>query len=753
MINRRSAAILGGVVLLSIQAFAQPPAPRTDREKQQLEARKLYAVGAMQQKKGLFLSAMKTLEECVRLDPEAVPPRRLLAKLYVSVGRPDDALAMAKSITERAPTDFEGWQHYAEQLNDLGKRNEAIAALHRSADCESAAKYPQQLLVILSRLGNWCEKGDQFEAAEKVRRRAVALLNANHDKFVNAGFLSESDFANEKADTWEKVGEDCLKNGRAEQAVEAFEQAREIYNGRNDAVAKARLHRLHWHLAQVDAARNKPREAVAEVQEYLGRIKTNSLEPYRLLIEQSRKLGESSEIPSRLEQYAHREADNLPFQLLLAEQYGNAGRFADAQEHYLKLLKKQVKPEIYQGLFRLYEKRDRMREVLEKLDEYCIELDKDKEQNEKKTEIPRKHVGAMMSVLARNPTMVRKLVPLADSERLRQYQQLRNFDYRTYERLADLLYRWDDLAEAERLLREALRSNVDNQFARQLNASTDEALILVLMARHKYADVKSLSRERLRVSDDNAYLYHVFLDISLAKLGEIDEALNVNKQAVDLAFRDHLKYRSRRNRAIILVQDGQLEQALQECQKLLKEFPTPQFVRSTKIQMAEVLSQLHRHEEAEKLLRELYDQDPNDASVCNYLGYGLADRNKNLDEAEKLIRRAIDLHRRARQQSDGDDAEPYDQDNAAYLDSLAWVLFRKGKVAEARQILEQVITQPDGKYAAEEWDHLGDVCFKSGDQSAAAKAWQRAIELYIESRPPKKDSRLPEAKRKLKLVK
>ena len=36
----------------------------------------------------------------------------------------------------------------------------------------------------------------------------------------------------------------------------------------------------------------------------------------------------------------------------------------------------------------------------------------------------------------------------------------------------------------------------------------------------------------------------------------------------------------------------------------------------------------------------------------------------------------------------GVDAEP---DNAAYVDSLAWVLYRRGKVDEARQELERAI--------------------------------------------------------------
>ncbi len=773
---RISIVLLSLVGLTACSAIAQPPdkpALMSDREKQELEARKLYAVGALQQKQGLFLSAMKSLEECVRLDPEAVPPRRLLASLYLSVARPDDALAMAKSVTERDPADFEGWQRYADQLHDLSKPKEALAALTRAVDSESAAKYPQQLLVMLNRLGSWAEKLKDFEAAEKARRTFLAVLDQNRERFRNSGFLGENDFLAEKADAWEKVGDVCLKSGRHDAALQAFEQAREIFRGRDDATAKARLHRLHWHLAQTYAAKGESRDAIIHVQEYLRLIKTSSMDPYRLLAEQSRKLGEGAEGPKRLEIYANREPDNLPLQLLLAEQYGDANRFDAAQELYVKLLKKHIKPEVYQGLFRLYEKHDRVAVVLQKLDEYCVEFDKDKEKNEKKTEIPRKHVAAMMSVLARNPSIVRKILPLAESERLNQFRQ-QNLDYRTFERLASLLVRWDDLESAEALLREALRASEDRQ-GRIFRASTDEALIQVLLARRKYADVKAICRNRLQTEDLNKFLYHVYLDISLAKLGEIDKALEVNDEAVLLAFSDGNKFFSRMHRVEILVQAGQLDEALSECDRIsegtgvgktgtVKEHPAPRivkepplaprFARRASIRKAGILSHLQRYEESEKIMRRLVEQDPNDAEACNFLGYELADRNKNLDEAEKLIRRALDLDRRARQNSDGgeDEADPFDFDNAAYLDSLGWVLFRKGKLTEARQILEQAVAQPDGKNSADLWDHLGDIYFKIGDKAAAAKAWRKAVDLYIEERPGKKDSRPEETARKLKLV-
>jgi tetratricopeptide (TPR) repeat protein len=734
-----------------------PRAPMTEPEKQELEARKLYAVAAMQQKQGLFLSALKAMEECLRLDPDAIPPRRALAALYLSVGRPDEALVMAKSVTERDPADFEAWQRYADQLHDLGKAKESLAALGRAVVCESAARHPQQLLLMLNRLGSWADKAGDFDAAEKAHRRFLAVLDENRERFRNSGFLGDNDFLAEKADAWEKVGEDCLKSGRHEPALRAFEQAREIFRGRDDDAAKGRLHRSHWHLAQVCAAMGDAREAISHVQEYLRLIKTNSMEPYRLLVEQSRKLREGAVAPTRLEPYARRAPENLPLQLLLAEQYRDANRFDAAQELYVKLLKKQIKPEIYQGLFRLYEKYERMPLALAKFDEYCVELDKDKEKDEKKTEIPRKHVAAMMSVLARNPSLVRKMLPLAEAERLRQFRQ-QNFDYRTYDRLAGLMARWDDLDLAETVLREALRALETRPGQMFFRASTDEALIQVLMARRKYADVKAICRDGLRVEEMNnglnKFLYSVYLDFSLAKLGEIDNALEVNDQAVLLANSDGNRFYSRMHRVDILQQAGRLEEALAECEKILKEIPAPRFARRASIRTASLLSRMRRYEEGEKIVRGLVEQDPNDAEACNFLGYELADRSKNLDEAEKLIRRALELDRRARQSNDGgeDEADPFDYDNAAYLDSLGWVLFRKGKLAEARQILEQAVSQPDGKQSADLWDHLGDICFRIGDRAEAAKAWQKAVDFYREERPGKKDSRPDEAARKLRMA-
>ena len=76
---------------------------------------------------------------------------------------------------------------------------------------------------------------------------------------------------------------------------------------------------------------------------------------------------------------------------------------------------------------------------------------------------------------------------------------------------------------------------------------------------------------------------------------------------------------------------------------------------------------------AEAQFRKVLEINPQNAGAMNYLGYMLADRNIRLQEAFKLIAKAVEL-------------EP---NNGAYLDSLGWVNFRLGKLDEAETALRR----------------------------------------------------------------
>jgi Tfp pilus assembly protein PilF len=100
--------------------------------------------------------------------------------------------------------------------------------------------------------------------------------------------------------------------------------------------------------------------------------------------------------------------------------------------------------------------------------------------------------------------------------------------------------------------------------------------------------------------------------------------------------------------------------------------------------------------------------------VLNNLGYFLADRGERVQEAESLIRRAVNI-------------EPT---NGSYLDSLGWVLFKQGKVEEARKYLEQAVVY--SPRSATIHDHLGDLYKKQGQMEKARVKWEEALKLATE---------------------
>jgi tetratricopeptide (TPR) repeat protein len=119
---------------------------------------------------------------------------------------------------------------------------------------------------------------------------------------------------------------------------------------------------------------------------------------------------------------------------------------------------------------------------------------------------------------------------------------------------------------------------------------------------------------------------------------------------------------------------------------------------------------LGRVDTLEKHLRRLMELRPDYAHAYNALGYTLADRNVRLDEALALIERAHAL-------------APND---AAIIDSLGWVQYRRGNLPEARRHLERAFRlRPEGEVGA----HLGEVLWMLGERDAAREVWRQARKI------------------------
>ncbi len=122
-----------------------------------------------------------------------------------------------------------------------------------------------------------------------------------------------------------------------------------------------------------------------------------------------------------------------------------------------------------------------------------------------------------------------------------------------------------------------------------------------------------------------------------------------------------------------------------------------------------------------KLAFETYDKalslDGNCISVLNNYAYYLSEENLELEKAEKMSQKCIEL----------------ESSNATYLDTNAWVLFKRGRFLEAKFIIERAIDYDESKSSVLV-DHYGDILFFNQDVEGAVNQWKKALELNPESK-------------------
>lgn len=99
----------------------------------------------------------------------------------------------------------------------------------------------------------------------------------------------------------------------------------------------------------------------------------------------------------------------------------------------------------------------------------------------------------------------------------------------------------------------------------------------------------------------------------------------------------------------------------------------PDLAREADLNRSLALDAIGRRDEARELLEALIADHPDDAVVQNALGYTLADQDRDLDRAERLIRSALSE----------------DPENPAFLDSLGWLFYRRGDADQALDYLVQ----------------------------------------------------------------
>jgi tetratricopeptide (TPR) repeat protein len=703
-------------------ALYVPVRPWTPQELNRQAALKVYALGVLCERDEHLLEALDHYEASLKLDPEALPVMRALLLLYIAVDRQDESLALTRKVLQGDPNDYRTSYVAARLLRSRNQFPEACDVLLTGLKSPRLAERPDLHQQMEFDLGILYEHLEQYENAAAAFGRAAAVLD--HPDDALEAHVSAEELQLRSAEIHERVGRNFLEAHQYEQAVAEFRQAQEKY--------PPGAGRLSFNVAQVYLRQDKLAEALAALDGYL-RMLPQGTEAYELKIDVLQKLRRESEIVPWLEQAAAQDRFNIGLKLLLGRQYARADQVGKAEKLYRDLAEMSPSEELYRDLFLLYVRH------LPDGAQKCVKLLNTTVESAARKDNPLAggptpaQARAMIGAVRENPALAIGLIKAGIP--VLQAQPLHLETLHLFAVLAD---RHDLAQESELYYRACLQQPLPANLEPMLYGG----LLRVLWKARRYEaiiEVCRLGMKQARAS--NLVLLRGDLARALAQVGKDDDALAEADAAVRDA-RDTEKFAVRHLRVRLLLHADRIAQAEAECQALLKDFPLPGDVLEVRYLLSSVYSASKRLTQAEAELAACLKLDPSNATVNNDLGYLWADQNKNLDEAEVMIRKAIDLDRKNRQGALklGPDADKETPDNACYIDSLGWVLFRRGQFEAARKELEYAARLPDGDDPVI-WDHLGDVYRALGQAARAGQAWQKALGFYEQGQRRKMDER------------
>lgn len=722
------------ILVLAVAAAGQPPvlvpaAPLPPAEAARRESLGRFGVGLLRDATDRPADAARNLEAAAKAAPESPAPLRPLVKVYADLGRDAAAIRTARKVLELDPADADTGHALGKLLFDGNQFSAAVDVLRRAADSPVLENRPAKKLGIPRDLVRTSERAADFAAGEEAAKDAIAFAAANRAGLLKSGvFPAAADLDREVAWFHEQHGKALPAGKKFAAAAAAFRTAADLYAKAADPTAAARL---DWNLSGAHLAAGDPDAAVRHLDRFLA-LKPSTAAPYERLVEIYRDLRRPAELRGKLARLARDNPDNAAIPWLVA-----AADPGTADRAFRTLAKTSTDPAHFRIAVRAYREADQPLELLKFADE-LLRAAKGRGEDD---ETPAKP-AADPAAVARARAVTDAIRADREASRLIVREvggRVPDLSRETWDLVAALAERDGRLADAEAAVR---RAGADR--AHTLH------LMELLAKQRKWAALRDEADLRINGTIGGRPLaWDVYKATALAELGGRDNVAAALDLAADVAKNaqgaGQLWARLQTPRILNLV--GRHADAVAECEKLLKDFPRPADARRVRVTLADSLNGLKEFARAETELRAVLDDDPDDLLVLNNLGYNLADQGRKLDEAEAMIRRAIDLDAAVRLRSGNAEAE-----SGVYLDSLGWVLFRRGKLADARAVLEKAVTLPDSATDAVVWDHLGDVAFRQGEKDRARAAWSKAVEWYANSHTGRQGGRRDEAVRKLKRI-
>lgn len=150
----------------------------------------------------------------------------------------------------------------------------------------------------------------------------------------------------------------------------------------------------------------------------------------------------------------------------------------------------------------------------------------------------------------------------------------------------------------------------------------------------------------------------------------------------------------------------------------LNDDSDPQLACETYAALGDLYHETGQNAQAFEAYEKALAYDSEQVNVLNNYAYFLSLDGAQLDKALNMSKKTID-------------AEPQ---NPTYLDTYAWILYKKRQYTQARIYIDQCIKcipedEAETSHSASLYDHAGDIYYYTNDKKAALDFWRHALEL------------------------
>jgi tetratricopeptide (TPR) repeat protein len=679
----------------------QPLKPRTDADEKKVDSVAWYMTGQLRERRNDLSGALKAYQKSVELNPAEPRVYRSIVPLAFRLNQIDLGVKYAlQAAGIESDQNYQWMRQLSAQLFSLRRFPQAVEFLEKAKISKSLKKKStdyvlvhRDLALLYGILGRKEKAADAFEI--------VFDAMVNSEKY-NLDVLRRRKLEQNDLTNYERIGNVFLEVKRIELAVKAFEAAEKAGQGERG--------RLGYNLAQVYHQTKRDEKALVQLEKYFKKqLQSKGRGAYQLLADILKGLEKSDELIGRLSALAEKDPYNSILQFFLAEEYLQKDRLEDAGKTFKKGIASGISSgnfEGYAGLATVYRRQNRPADLLaamanivkgsrnsgqlqgglirlqkemtviskdSKLLEALLKLGRDAAGTQKPTlEFPTSLILAKLSAMGeKNDAAIefyQYAVELADKRVASVYEEFGQF-----------LLKIERYDEAITLYQQA----VDDSTVKQRKV---QYLYRLSQAQELKGDTKD----------------------ALKTLAEARKALTGPVPLLDY------------HEAWIYLHSKQWDLAIGAFEKYISTYPQQRdMVRRCRSILSSIYVEKGDMKKGEEILEQMFAEDPEDPMVNNDLGYLYADQGKKLEQAKKMIRKAIK-------------SQP---ENAAYLDSLGWVLFKLNRIEEAVPPLEKAASKPEGQDATI-FDHLGDCYDRLNRSKEAVESWKKALEFARKASKP-----------------